>query len=253
MNNEINNQIESQNIDKLKNTIHDDLIKIRKDYEKNIVDPLNIYNLNNHLCELKLKKVKEIDINELFSIGYLLFFRIVLIYEKLMRIMVLQIFRNCIKIKPIFTNKIIDAMIPIIICEIFENENNSLFKDRYECMKLLLTWLELSNSNFPIIFPQAVVSIYNYDDQFKIGCIEFLRIMSIIRPDLCTTVGGFKILIHSLLEENISQDLINKIIYTLIYLMNNPNKRKYFNGLRDFDIFFQFSQQVIFLLAQQII
>ena len=238
MNNEKDNKLESKIIDKLKNEIKNDLFKIKKDYEKKIVDPLNIYYLNDHLSELKLKTDKEIDINELFSIEYLFFFRIVLIYEKSMRVIILQIFKNCIKINPIFTNKIIDAMIPIIICKIFENENDSSFEDRYECLKLFLTWLELSNSNFPIIFPQAVASLCKTNDPFKIGCIEFLRIMSITRPDLCSTVGGFKILIHSLIEENISQDLIDKIIYTLIYIVNNPNKRRNFNGLRYFNILF---------------
>jgi hypothetical protein len=237
MNNEINNQNESKNIDKLKITIKEDLLKIKKDYENNIVNFSDIYNLNNHLCELQQKNNKEIDINELFTINYLFFFRIVLIYEKSMKIIILQILKNCIKINPIFTNKILDAMIPIIICKIFENEKNP-FEERYECLKIFLTWLELNNSNFPIIFPQAVVSLYKADDPFKIGCIEFLRLMSIIRPDLCSTVGGFKILINSLIDESINRDLINKILYTLIYLISNPNKRKYFNGLRDFNILF---------------
>ena len=238
MNEEIKIHNESQNIDELRKVIQDDLLKIKKDYENKLVDFLNIFNLNNHLCELKLTKSKDIDIYELFTLDYLFFFRIVLIYEKSTRIEILQILKNCIKISPTFTNKIIDAMIPIILCKIFENEKNSSFEERYECLKIFLTWLELSDSNFPIIFPQAVACKCKTDDPFKIGCLEFLRIMSIIRPDLCSTVGGFKILIHSLIEENISQDLFNKIIHTLIYLVNSPNKRKYFNGLRDFDIIF---------------
>ena len=57
--------------------------------------------------------------------------------------------------------------------------------------------------------------------------------MSISRHDLCSTVGGFKILINSLIEEELQRDMIDKIVLTLGYIINTPNKRKYFNGFGD--------------------
>ena len=236
MNNELNN--EKINIEKLKKNIKDDLLKIKKDYENNIVNCLNLYNLNVHLNEAKLKNNKLNDINELFTIKYLFFFRIVLLYDKSMKIIILQILKNCIKINPLFTNKMLDAMIPIVICKIFEDDKNSTFDQRYECLKLFLIWLKLSDANFPIIFPQAVASLCKSDDPIKIGCIEFLRLMSILRPDLCSTVGGFKILITSMIEEKLPKNLMKKIIFTLVYIVNNTCKRKYFNGFGDFNKIF---------------
>ena len=67
------------------------------------------------------------------------------------------------------------------------------------------------------------------DEVFKKGCLEFLRKLSIIRPDLCSSVGGFKILINSLLDVN-NYDIHDYILYSLLYIINSQTKRKYFNG-----------------------
>jgi hypothetical protein len=124
-------------------------------------------------------------------------------------------------------------MIPIVICKIFEDNKNSSFEEKYQCLKFMLTWLKNSDENFPIIFLQSISIQAKSDQSIKIGCIEFLRIMSISRPDLCSTVGGFKIIINSLIEEELNTDMIDKILLTLGYLINTPNKRKYFNGFGD--------------------
>ena len=121
-------------------------------------------------------------------------------------------------------------MIPIIICKIFEDKKNSSFEERYYCLKLFLSWLKLSDANFPIIIPQSIASMTKTDDNFKIGCIEFIREMSISRPDLCSTVGGFRILVNSALEGDTPKNIIDKIIYAFRYVINTPSKRKYFNG-----------------------
>ena len=235
MNNDLNLKKENNNnIDKLKKDIKEELSKIKQDYNKKIADYKNIYNLNEQLKEIKIHKNEKINnIIDLFTIEYLFFFRILIIKSKPQRIIILQILRNCIEINPSFTTKMIDAMFPIVLCRIFEDSKNSTFEERYECLKLFRTWLILSDNNFPIIFSQTLVSLSKIDDSFKIGCIEFLREISIHRPDICSSVGGFKILINSLLEETIPKNLLNKIICSLIYIINNTNKRKYFNGFGD--------------------
>ena len=125
-------------------------------------------------------------------------------------------------------------MIPILICKYFENIKLP-FEERYSCLKLCQTWLKSSDKNFPIIFLQSIAAIAKIEeDKFKIGCIEFIRITSISRPDLVNIVGGFGILINSLINENLPKNLVNKIIVSLIYVLNIPNKRKYFNGFGDF-------------------
>ena len=232
--NELNIQKEKDDIQNLKNIIREDLSKIKEDYENNLVAPLNIYDLNNHLYEIRTKNCEEFsDIIDLFTMEYLFFFRIVIIKGKSLRILVLSLLMNCIEINPLFTNKILDAMIPIVICKFFEDTKNSSFEEKYESLKFMLTWLKNSDENFPIIFPQSISIQAKADQSIKIGCIEFLRIMSISRPDLCSTVGGFKIIINSLIEEELPREMIDKIILTLGYIINTPKKRKYFNGFGD--------------------
>ena len=235
MEDDLNLQKENINIEQIKNDIKENLSKIKKDYENNITNTINIYTLNEHLNEIKLKKDNKLgEIIDLFTLEYLFFFRILIINAKNQKLLVLKILKNCIKINPAFTNKIIDSMMPIILCKVIEDVKNSSFEERYECLKIFQIWLNSSDSNFPIIFPQSIASISKTDDSFKIGCIEFLREMSIIRPDICSTVGGFRILINSLIEEKLPKNLINKIIFSLVYVINTINKRKYFNGFGDF-------------------
>ena len=69
----------------------------------------------------------------------------------------------------------------------------STFEERYECIRLLNVWLKYSDINFPLIFCQAVAAMSLADNLFKKGCIDFLRNLGIIRPDLCSSVGGFRI------------------------------------------------------------
>ena len=124
-------------------------------------------------------------------------------------------------------------MYPIAICKVFEEFKHNTFEERLECFKLIHTWLNKSPNNFPLIFCQGIASMAKADDLFKKGCIEFLRQLAIKKPNFCSTVGGFRLLITNLLDEN-SLDISDNIIFTLLYIMNTPSKRKYFNGFADF-------------------
>ena len=234
MNNKLNLK-DTNNIEQIKNSIIDDLSNIKINYQKNIIIPVNLYDLNEHLIELQKNNPEQINnIIDLISIEYLFFFRIAIINSNSVRLIILQILRNCIKINPLFTNKILDAMLPILISKYFE-DTRLPFEERYICLKICQTWLKLSDSNFPLILLQSIAAMTKLeDDIFKIGCMEFLRLASIIRPDLVSTVDGFGILINSLIDENIPLNFSNKVITTLIYVLNFLNKRKYFNGLGDF-------------------
>ena len=56
MEDDLNLQNENINIEQIKNDIKENLSKIKKDYENNITNTINIYTLNEHLNEIKLKK-----------------------------------------------------------------------------------------------------------------------------------------------------------------------------------------------------
>ena len=205
---------------------------IQNDYKTNLIIPNTLYELNNFLTELKNKKIKADLIDNQITNEHLYVF-LCLLQEEGTRTLGLKILKNNIEIHPPFTKKLVNKMFPMIICKILEDFKSKNFNDRYECLKLINSWFQLSNNNFPFIFCQGIAAMSKNDEIFKKGCLEFLRILSIIRPDLCSSVGGFKILINSLLDVN-NYDIQDYILYSLLYVINSPDKRKYFNGFDDF-------------------
>ena len=223
---------QDQILEKYKKSIIQTLESIHNDYKTNLIIPNTLYELNNFLTELKNKKIKTDLIDNLITNEHLYVF-LCLLQEEGTRTLGLKILKNNIEIHPPFTKKLVNKMFPMIICKILEDFKSKNFNDRYECLKLINSWFQLSNNNFPFIFCQGIAAMSKNDEIFKKGCLEFLRILSIIRPDLCSSVGGFKILINSLLDVN-NYDIQDYILYSLLYVINSPDKRKYFNGFDDF-------------------
>ena len=219
-------------LEKYKGELSENLLKIKNEYKTNIVMPKSLHELSMYLYQLKKKKIKTGFINNQISNEHLYVFRL-LLQEEGIRIIILKILRYNIEIEPQFTQKLIEKMFPIAICKILEDYKNKNFDEKYECLKLIHSWLKLSNTNFPLIFCQGIASMSKTDEVFKKGCIEFLRSLGVIRPDLCSSVGGFRILINSLLDIN-NFDIRDNIFYSLLFIINSPNKRKYFNGFDDF-------------------
>ena len=228
----MNKENQDQILEKYKKSITQTLEAIKNDYKTNIIIPNTLYELNNFLTELKNKKIKTDFIDNQITNEHLYAF-LCLLQEEGTRTLGLKILKNNIEIHPPFTKKLINKMFPMIICKILEDFKSKNFNDRYECLKLINSWFQLSNNNFPLIFCQGIAAMSKNDEIFKKGCLEFLRILSIIRPDLCSSVGGFKILINSLLDVN-NYDIQDYILYSLLYVINSPDKRKYFNGFDDF-------------------
>ena len=216
-----------------KKKIEDILKEIKSGQEISEVNPQKLYELHYYINELKDRDYEKSPIiSDLFTDNLIFFFRTLILQEKKIRIIILKILRNNIQIYPPFTEKLLDALYPIAICKILEEFKKSTFEERYECLKLMHIWLKFSNENFPLILCQAVAALSRSDELFKKGCIDFMRNLGVIRPDLCSTVGGFRILINSLLDENY-EDISNNIFNSLLYIINTPNKRKYFNGFND--------------------
>jgi hypothetical protein len=119
-------------------------------------------------------------------------------------------------------------LIHLIVCKIAEDYKYSTFDERMETFKFIMTWLEYSPSNFPIILSHGVISLSKFNDEyFKKGSIEFLRHLSIARPDQCSQVGGLKVLISNLLDSNMI-DYSDYIFHTVVYLLNSNQHRVYF-------------------------
>ena len=215
------------------NKIAEILVAIKINQNSKEVNPQRLFELYYYLKEIKDKNYNEDpQISDLFTEDHIYLLRTLILQEKGVRIIILKILRNNIQIYAKFTQKLLDTLFPLAICKIFEDSKKGTFEERYECLKLLHVWLKFSDDNFPLIFCQAVAAMSSSDELFKKGCIDFLRNLGIIRPDLCSTVGGFRILINCLLDDDY-EDINTNIFYSLLYVINSPKKRKYFNGFSD--------------------
>ena len=200
----------------------------------NEINPLRIYEIYQILEDIEKNNQKSKEISDLFTPHILYIFRAWILQEKYIRKIIIKIIGLNIKIYPYFTQKLIDSLYPIVICKIFEEYKKSTFEERYECFKLINIWLKYSDFNFPLIFCQAVAALSRVDDLFKKGCVEFIRNLSVIRTDLCSSVGGFRILINNLIDTNYNyEDISDNILNSILYVINSPKKRKYFNGFND--------------------
>ena len=215
------------------NKITEILDEIKLSQKSNEVNPQKIFELYYYIKEIKDKNYfGASQISDLFTSNFIYLLRSLLLQERGIRLIILKILRNNIQIYPPFTQKLIDSLFPIAICKVMELSKISTFEERYECIRLLNVWLKYSDINFPLIFCQAVAAMSLADNLFKKGCIDFLRNLGIIRPDLCSSVGGFRILINCLLDEKY-EDIFQNIFNSLLYIINSPKKRKYFNGFND--------------------
>ena len=228
-NKDLENEIPEETITKISEILNE----IKTAQNSNEVHPQKIYELYYYINDTKEKEYQQSPkISDLLTSDFLYLFRTLLLQEKGIRLLILKILRYNIEIYAPFTQKLLDTFYPIVICRIFEEFKKSTFEERYECLKLINIWLKYSNNNFPLIFCQAIAAMSRSDELFKKGCIDFMRNLGVIRPDLCSTVGGFRILINSLLDENY-EDINENIFNSLLYIINSPKKRKYFNGFND--------------------
>jgi len=229
-----------------KNKINNILKEIQNNNE---VNPLHIYELYQILEEIEQNCEKTSIISDLFTEDIIYFFRTLILQEKFVRNIIIKIIRLNIQIYPFFTSKLLKSLYPIVICKIFEEYKKSTFEERYECFKLIYAWLKYSNNNFPLIFCQAIASLSRVDDLFKKGCIEFIRNLCVIRPDLCSTIGGFRILINNLIDINYNyEDVSDNILYSILYVINSPKKENILMVLMIYIKYFLFFQKVIFVI-----
>lgn len=154
--------------------------------------------------------------------------------DKSIRLYTAKILRYYLETFPNLGKVYKKSWFPLIICKIFEDHKSSYFEERFENLKLINSWLKYSESSFPLIFCQAVMAISKgQDEAFKKGAIEFLRNLTLKKPEQANIIGSYKILVSSLLDENYLEYSDN-IFYTLLYIINKSTERKYFNNVGEF-------------------
>ena len=129
--------------------------------------------------------------------------KFLLVEEKTIRMYSVKIVRYYLECYPRIGTTLKKKWFPLIICKLFEDHKYCSFEERLENFKLMNSWLRYAEGSFPLIFCQAVMAISKgQDEYFKKGAIEFLRNLSVKKPEHANIIGGFKILINSLLDEN---------------------------------------------------
>ncbi|OMJ82451.1 hypothetical protein SteCoe_16860 [Stentor coeruleus] len=100
--------------------------------------------------------------------------------------------------------------------------------ERIEACKLIRRWLEISPESFPKSLCNSLVSLSDTEnDDLKEFGLEALRLLSITNTLLVSWSGGIRCLINALLDIKCSQELSENIIYTICYLLNEPETRVY--------------------------
>ena len=76
--------------------------------------------------------------------------------------------------------------------------------------------------------------------QLKKLVIELLRKLALFNAEICTWSGGIRVLVDSILDTSIA-DISESIVYTILYLINDPKLRciisKYLDSPKLFSIF----------------
>ena len=232
-----NFNVEDQNkIEEIKKNIKIYFENIKNDFNSNSIDPQNLFQLQKNIKFLKIKGFKSDFITNFFTSEILIIFRKIL-QENNLIIFIIKIIRFNIEIdnknKENFTQKLLNKFYHLIIIKLLEDNKTISYDIRFECFKLCYFWLKFSPKNFPLIFAQTIAAMARNEETFKKGSVEFIRNLAIKKTYFCSIVGGFKILINSLLDENLL-DISDIVFYTLIYIINTPEKRKFFNGFEDF-------------------
>ena len=106
------------------------LSEIQSSQNSNEVYPQKIYDLHYYINDVKEKEYQQTQqISDLFTNNYIFLFRTLLLQEKGIRIIILKILRNNIQIYPQFTEKLLDALYPLVICKIFEEFKKNTFRN----------------------------------------------------------------------------------------------------------------------------
>jgi hypothetical protein len=124
-----------------------------------------------------------------------------------------------------------------IVIGTLEKESNVEFNvERIQALKMIDKIRRVSPEIFPVGFARSIVAIANCkEDNFRKLCLDSLRELSLVNPSIVGTVGGFSALLDAVLDP-ISQDSADKILHTILFLLNDPVTRKILSPCVDLKI-----------------
>ena len=91
-------------------------------------------------------------------------------------------------------------------------------------------WIRHLMDNYSKYTKCCIVSLIgiaqNGKDEFRRICLDSLRELCITNPKIINKCNGFKVLIDSILNPQLS-DISNSLVLTILYILDHPNTRKY--------------------------
>lgn len=117
-----------------------------------------------------------------------------------------------------------------------ERDTDQMVLERMQALKLMKRIMTISPAKFPICFARSLVAISNFkDDSIRRVCLETLRELCVINPEIVALVNGFTCLLEAVLDPSL-QDMVEPIVMSLLYLMGNQHTRKYVRPYLDLRI-----------------
>lgn len=133
--------------------------------------------------------------------------------------------RFCI-VSPVHVKSFVTNDVSWIVIISLEQDNESNIMERTQALKLMERVRKIAPELFPTSFGRSLVAIANSkEDSFRKVCIDSLRELALLNPSLVATVHGFPSLLDAVVDP-INQESAEHILYTLVYLLNDPLTRK---------------------------
>ncbi|CAK9856921.1 unnamed protein product [Sphagnum jensenii] len=118
---------------------------------------------------------------------------------------------------------IVSEEIDWVIITSLERDSEQVILERMQALKLIKKFISIAPTAFPVSFARSLVAIANSkDDNIRRVCIEILRELSVVNPEVVTKVNGFSCLLEAVLDPS-TNDMGESIVLSLLYLMNSQS------------------------------
>lgn len=123
-----------------------------------------------------------------------------------------------------------------IIISSLEKEVDQVIIERMQALKIIRKVIMIAPEKFPVSYARSLVAIASHkDDNIRRICVETLRELCIINPEVVSDVDGFTCLLEAVIDPSTS-DMGQAIVLSILYLINSPTKRLFVRPFLDLRI-----------------
>lgn len=129
----------------------------------------------------------------------------------------------------------------LVVINSLEKEHNSNW-ERMQALKLMKRLMEASPCSFPLAFARSLVAVAQHipepgsskqsPDSCKNICVEMLRELALANVEVAYEAGALKVIFDIILSET-SQDLVEPLLMTVLFLLNKPHTRRFIRPYLD--------------------